>query len=296
MTRISRNLRGFGLAWAALASWLLINTATLAGEIVVPANTRVYVEIDQDVSGKKKHTKEGQIIRASVWRDVSVNGQTVIASGTPVLVRVDSIKNAKIAGIKGKMALGAYETALSNGTKVQLSGGYNKKGKGRIALSATLAAFLCWPCIFIKGKAANLSRGTVFDAYTDQAATLHTLATVQPANRVDLSGVIEDDLTVDVLYAELEGVEKPEVFAFAISVPAQNSGMFKVDRINGVAIDAIPVAVVSQGVDGGRETYRGEVAIKDLGKHFRKGINTFEMATTLGGQRVVEEVVLDVQF
>jgi hypothetical protein len=284
------------LLFAGALAFVFASTAAMADEINIPANTRIYVELDQDVSGKKKHTKEGQTVRASVWRDVRVNGVTVIKSGAPVLVRVDSIKNAKIAGVKGKMTLGAYETTLANGNPVQLTGGYNKKGKGRIALSATLTAFLCWPCIFIKGKAANLSRGTVFDAYTDQSAIYYTLSTGQAANRVDLSGVLGNGLTVEVLYDELEGVEKPEIFAFAISAPLENSGRFDIDRINGVAVDPISVSVVSNGTDGDRESFRGEVAIKALGKEFKKGINTFEMATLSHGQRLAKEVVLDVQF
>ena len=279
-----------------LASFVLVHTVALAGQVEIPANTRIYVVVDQDVSGKKKHTQEGQTIRASVWRDVTVNGTTVIKTGTPVVVRVDSIKNAKIAGIKGKLSLAAYETTLVNNSRIQLNGGYNKQGKSRIALSASLAAFLCWPCIFIKGKAANLSRGTVFDAYTDQSATLYTLETGKSGPRVDLSSTLGRGFSVEVLYDELEGVEKPEVFTFAIKVPAQNSGMFAIDRVNGQRIEAIPVAVVSQGTAEDMESFRGEVSIKVLGKHFKKGINTFDMATTLSGERVTEEVVLDVQF
>lgn len=104
---------------------ILLGTGA-AESVAIPAQTLVYVETDQPVSGKKKHTQEGQIVRATIWRDVQVGGRTVIKAGTPVLVRVDTLKGAKIAGIKGKMSLGAYDTTAIDGTKVDLSGGYFK--------------------------------------------------------------------------------------------------------------------------------------------------------------------------
>lgn len=267
----------------------------LAEQITVPANTRVYVETKERVSGKKKHTSEGQIVRAGVWRDVVVDGRTAIEAGTPVLVRVDSLKGAKIAGIKGKMSLGAYETTLVDDTTVQLSGGYFKEGKGRIALAASLGWLLFFP-IFIKGKAADVPNGTVFDAYLDHNTVVDLADLPQAPRLVDLSGVLDDGFAVEVLYDELEGVEKPEFFAFSIRSPAAGSGEFSIDTVNGEGIKPIQVSATTEGMDGEVELYRGEVPIKTLAKQFRKGINTFEMATMVDGNRVAQEIVLDIQF
>lgn len=266
-----------------------------AESITVPPQTQVYVETDQPISGKKKHTQEGQVVRATIWRDVDINGRTVIKAGTPVLVRVDTLKGAKIAGIKGKMSLGAYDTTAIDGTKIDLGGGYLKEGSGRIALTATLAALVFLPLIFIKGKAAELPRGTVFDAYTKQTTTveLRDLQSVGP--KLNLSQSMGPKLSVTVLYDELSNAEKPENFAFSIKAPKSAKGPFIIDRINGVAVEPHAIEVSSTGAEGELSLWRGEIEIKKVGKQFKKGINTFDVATTIDGERIAEEVVLDIQ-
>lgn len=283
------------LGVAALITLFLNYTTASAEPVDIPVNTRVYVETMEAVSGKESRTSEGQIVRASVWRDVIVDGRTVIEAGTPVLVRVDSIKGSKVAGIKGKMSLGAYETTLVDGTIAQLGGGYYKEGKGRMALAASLGWLFIFP-IFIKGKTADIPRGMVFDAYFDQKTVANVPDLSQPAHTVDLTSVMDEGFVVEVLYDELEGVKEPKIFAFAIRSPITGSGEFVIDTLNGEAIEPIRVSTIPNGLEGETKLYRGEVAIKAMGKHFRKGINTFEMATTVDGERMGKEIVLDVQF
>lgn len=263
--------------------------------ITVPPQTQVYVETDQPISGKKKRTQEGQVVRATVWRDVDINGRTVIKAGTPVLVRVDTLKGAKIAGIKGKMSLGAYDTTAIDGTKIDLGGGYLKEGSGRIALTATLAAFVFLPLIFIKGKSAELPRGTVFDAYTKQTTTVELKDLQAAGPKLNLSQSLGPKLSVAVLYDELANVDKPEKFAFSIKAPKTAQGPFVIDKVNGVAVEPHTLESTAKGVESGLSLWRGEIEIKKLGKEFKKGINSFEIATTIDGERVAEEVVLDIQ-
>jgi hypothetical protein len=281
---------------ASLIASFLIYTTALAETITIPAGTRIYVETNQDVVGKKKRTSVGQIVRASVWRDVIIDGQIIIKGGTPVLVRVDSIKGAKVAGIKGKMSLGAYETTLVDGTPVQLSGGYYKEGKGRIALVASLAGIVFLPLIFIKGKAAKLPSGTVFDAYIDRTVTVEVPGYKKSGRSIDLTSVLGQSFYAEVLYDELEAVEKPKVFSFAIQAPVGNSGEFIIDKVNGETIKALKLTANLTGAEEGMEFWHGEVDIKKLGKKFQKGINTFEIATTIEGERVATEIVLDIQM
>jgi hypothetical protein len=227
---------------------------------------------------------------------VEVNGRVVIKAGTPALVRVDSIKGAKIAGIKGKMSLGAYDTTAVDGTRVDLGGGYYKEGKGRIALTATLAAIVFLPLIFMKGKAAELPRGTVFDAYAKQNVNIDVSGQKSAGQSINLSGSIGPRLQVEVLYDELTAVEKPEKFAFSITAPNTVNDKFVIDTINNVKVEPLALETKSTLVDGDATTWRAEIEIKKLGKEFKKGINTFEVASSVGGERVSEEVVLDIQF
>lgn len=278
-----------------MSSLIVFGTA-FAEPVTIPAQTMVYVETDQPVSGKTKHTQEGQVVRATVWRDVDVNGRTVVKAGTPVLVRVDTLKGAKIAGIKGKMTLGAYDTTAVDGSKVELGGGYLKEGSGRIALTATLAALVFLPLIFIKGKSADLPRGTVFDAFTKRETLVETADLGDVGPRLDLSKSIGPRLEVQVLYDELAASEKPENFVLEMRAPVGSTGEFVIDSVNGVKIDALAVESKSTGVVADVETWRGEIEIKKLGKEFKKGINTFGLATEVNGERLSDEVVLDIQF
>lgn len=281
---------------SCLMSSLIFLGSVSAEPITVPSQTVVYVETDQPIKGKKKHTQEGQVVRATVWRDVDVDGRTVIKAGTPVLVRVDTLKGAKIAGIKGKMTLGAYDTTAIDGTKIELGGGYLKEGSGRIALTATLAALVFLPLIFMKGKAAELPRGTVFDAFTKTNTTVETANLGNVGPRLNLSKSMGPRLEVEVLYDELAASEKPEKFAMLMKAPVGSTGKFVVDTINGVKVEALSIESKSMGVVADAETWRGEIEIKKLGKEFKKGINTFGVATEVNGERMDDEVVLDIQF
>ncbi len=282
--------------FCAFASAGLAISPVWAEIVTIPANTMVYVETDQPVSGKKKHTQVGQVVRASIWRDVQVNGKVVIDAGTPVLVRVDTLKGAKIAGIKGKMTLGAYDTIGVDRTTIDLGGGYYKEGKGRIALTATLAGIVFLPLIFMKGKSANLPRGTVFDAYTKRRVIINLGDQITPSQSINLSGIMGPSLDVEVLYNELTSIENPKYFSFAITAPVGSAGMFGVDTVNHVRVDEIGLETELTGETDGREHWRGTVKIKKLGKVFKKGINTFEIVTTIDGERVSKEVVLDIQI
>ena len=103
-------------------------------------STKIYCELDQRVTSKKKETSLGQLVRARVWRNVVVDGQTVIEAGSPMVVRVSAIKGARVAGRKGSITLEAVTTRAEDGQEVMLDGGYDRSGKGKMGLSLTLFA------------------------------------------------------------------------------------------------------------------------------------------------------------
>ncbi len=102
-------------------------------------------------------------------------------------------------------------------------------------------------------------------------------------------------LSVTVLYDELSNADMPEKFVFSIKAPNSAKGPFIIDRINGVAVEPHSLEISSTGAEGELSLWRGEIEIKKLGKEFKKGINTFDVATTIDGDRIAEEVVLDIQ-
>ena len=268
---------------------LLAHPASAA--VSIPPDTRVFLETKEALVGKKGQVSVGQMVRCQVWRDIVVDGQVVVAAGTPALAKVDSFKTRKVAGIKGKMTLAALETESVDQQSVQLTGGYNKEGKGRIALAASLGALVAWPLIFIPGKPAELPTGTVFDAYTSHRITIDALEPTRPPV-VDLAGTVSA-FEVEVLYDELAKEKKPKNFDFLITAPANAPERFVIDRLNGSPTEPIELEIVSTS----EGTVRAQAKIKTLAKRFKKGINTFDVAyVSDDGERVATEIILEIQF
>ena len=152
------NWNRINLPIALCLSCVLVLNAT-AAEVIVPAGTSVLAELDQQVISKKRKFNVGDIVRAHVWRNVVVDGKTVIKAGAPLTVRISHLKTAKVAGIKGDLELEAVSVRGIDNSEILLDGGYDKSGKGRKALSITMFALVAWPLIFIKGKNAQLGCG-----------------------------------------------------------------------------------------------------------------------------------------
>lgn len=264
-----------------------------AASVQLPSETRVYIETRQDLIGKGDQVQEGQFVKAVVWRDVLVDGSVLIAAGAPVVAKVDTLKKRQIAGVKGEMSIGAYETESVDGQKIQLSGGYHKEGKSRMALSITLGVLFILP-IFIPGKAAELPAGTIFDAYVDNNWNVD-LGDAPVTRKVDLSS-FASDISAELLYAKLEEQEKPEYFEFEITVPEGAATDFVIDRVNDKAISPVKLKNISERTEDGERVVNAQVKIKTLLKQFAKGINTIEIACDEGGERTAARLIIDIQI
>jgi hypothetical protein len=267
--------------------------AALAASVKLPTSTRVYVATKEDLIAKGDRVRQGQSVRAEVWRDVVVGGHVLIAAGTPVIAKVDQVKQRQIAGVKGTMTIGAYETESIDGQSIQLSGGYHKEGKSRMALSITLGVLFILP-IFIPGKAAELPAGTVFDAYIDRNWQIDTGESAQ-TRKVDLS-YIGAEVSAELLYEKFEEAEKPKYFEFQISVPQGVSSNFVIDRVNSETIDPIKLKSISEVIEDDELVVNAQVKIKTLLKKFAKGINTIEIANTDGDERVSTKLIIDIEI
>lgn len=264
-----------------------------ATSVQLPTETRVYIETKEDLIGKGDQVQEGQFVNAAVWRDVVVNGNVLIAAGAPVIAKVDNLKKRQIAGVKGEMSIGAYETVSVDGQKIQLSGGYHKEGKSRMALSITLGVLFILP-IFIPGKAAELPTGTIFDAYVDSNWNVD-LGDAPAARKVDLS-YMTSDLSAELLYAKLEEQEKPEYFEFVITASEGASTDFVIDRVNDKEISPVKLKNIAERTDDGELVVNSQVKIKTLLKEFAKGINTIEISSQKDGKRSAARLIIDIQI
>jgi hypothetical protein len=272
---------------------MLFQAQVWASTIRLPADTRIYVETREDLIAKGDRVTQGQLVRSAVWRDVVVNGHILIPTGTPVVAKVDHVKGRQIAGVKGEMKIGAYEVESIDGQTIQLSGGYHKEGKSRMALSITLGVLFILP-IFIPGKAAELPAGTVFDAYVDQSWQIDVGA-VSGAQKIDLS-YLGSDIEAELLYDKLEQQEKPKYFEFQITVPADVPCEFVIDRVNSEEIDPLKLRVTAEELEDDEMVVQAQIKIKTLIKKFAKGINSIEIANVAGDERVATRLIVDIEL
>ncbi|GMQ90011.1 MAG: hypothetical protein BMS9Abin10_0353 [Gammaproteobacteria bacterium] len=276
------------LTWLCCLLVLLLPATGWTQTITIPTGTVVYGELEQQVSSKKKQQpRVGDIIKARVWRDVVVEGRTVIKAGAPMVVRVANVKQAKFAGIKGKLQLEAVSLKAADGTEVMLDGGYNKAGKGRMALSISLAAVV-WPTIFIKGKQVILEPGTLFDAEVQNAVTIAESAAATSTRRQARMGLL-----AEVVYNRIDPKEK-KLKSLPLRV-RRCGGLLdsaSVASVNGVDIAPIDVELEAPIVQANCATADGKIGFKPLAKQFRPGINRFEVEAS--GAR--SEVILDMEM
>jgi len=273
---------------------ICFNGVAFGADVRLTTDTRVYVETIDGLIAKGGNVSQGDLVRSKVWRDVVVGNKVVIAAGTPVIAKVDSVKGRSIAGIKGKLTIGAYETESVDGQIIQLSGGYGKEGKGRMALSI-VGAVIFLPLIFIPGSAAEMPAGSVFDAYVDRSWQIAVKDA--PENTViDLSSFTSDDIVAELLYEKLAEQKKPKYFEFLVTVPEEAPRSFVIDRINGEEIDPIKLKSKSEIVEDEEAIINATVKIKTLVKKFQKGINTIEISYGEKEDRVSTEIVVNLEI
>ncbi len=266
-------------------------------EVIVPIGTKVYAEIMERVESKKKKWQVGDPVRARVWRDVVIDGVVVFPRGAPIDMRVSFLKTAKVAGIKGKLEVEAVSMRLGGGDEIPMAGGYGKKGRGNIALAATLSAFVAWPLIFITGKKAVLEPGTLVDTYTDQEYVAEVKSD-RPGRTLDVSSLIDQDLSVEILYEEMETEEKLKDLPMRVTVCVEEiPALIVIDTINGETIETpMTLELGTFEMDDDCHVARATVPLKPLVKQFRRGINRFDVAFAVNDERVASEVILDAQF
>ena len=82
----------------ALALSLMLPSTVFANTVTVPAGTRVFIQLDQLVTSKKKHNPPGSFVDAHVWRDVVVDGKTVVTVRTADCLQSDRLRPVRRTG------------------------------------------------------------------------------------------------------------------------------------------------------------------------------------------------------
>ncbi len=270
---------------AALLCGLLPGTMAAAAEVLVPAGTTVYAELQQRLTSKKGIHRSGDPARATVWRDVVVDGRTVIRQGTPILVNIKSVKPKRLTGRRGSLELEALSVKSTDGTEVALDGGYDASGNQRVALASALATALDWSVTVVKGKEAVLPPGTIFDAQVKVSTRLGGVAAI------NAPAPARDDFTVTVLYDRI--VDKENHLPLQVRRCGIVIGDAAVVTVNEQSLPApIPVEILNSEMSGECVQYRARVELKRLGRQLGAGINRFEVES----QTERAEVILAVEL
>jgi len=271
----------------ALAVALALPTAVSAETVTIPAGTKLMGELDQQVTSNTRKFEVGDLVKGHAWRNVVVDGHTVIAAGAPMMLRISDISKRRIAGRGGDVEIQAVSVTAVDGTEIFLDGGYDKQASHRTALSASLSALVFWPAIFIRGKEAVLEPGTIFDA-SIPANTFIDVPDGRPRT-IRLDRI--PDLTAEVLYDEIgEDARRLPMRVTACDKPWPED--LHVATVNEAPIESISFATASVAQDGACQVGTGDVDLKALSEHFRRGINRFTIES--GGDSA--EVVLDIEM
>jgi len=274
----------------ALLLAFLVPSQLAAQELTVPEGLYIYGELEETVSSKKKGFAVGDTVRAHAWRNVDVDGRVIIKAGAPILVRVSTLKSAKFAGIKGKLTLEAISVEAVDGSEILLDGGYDRSGRGRKGMAIGLA-LLAWPFVFIKGKQAVLESGTVFDATVQSEVVVSANdASLYPAASVAMRAGTR--LEIEVLYDAIDPDEKLRMLPMSVRLCGEDLSLTHVVTVNEEEIEPIGVELGAAELQGDCTLAGAEVDLRELSKHFGKGINRFEIEMV--GLRT--EVILDVEM
>ena len=265
-----------------------LGQAAAADTIAIPPETRIFGELEQEVTSNIEQFASGDPVAGRVWRDVVVDERTVISAGAPMVLRISDITKRKVFGRGGNVEIRAVSVTAVDGTEVFLDGGYDREAENRIILTASLFALVAWPTAFIKGKEAILPPGTVFDAST-LANTTVTLPADAP--RVVVAPDTSN-LRVEVLYDAMG--EKAEDLPLRLTLCAHETvGAFEVTAVNGSAVEEpIEVEILTAGRVDACHVVAGNVDLKDLGAQLAKGINEL----TLSGSGESANVLLDIEM
>ena len=255
-----------------------------AAEVLLPAGTTVYAQLQQRLTSKKGIHRDGDPARAIVWRDVVVDGYTVIPQGTSIRVNMTNIRPKRLRDRRGSLELEALNVNASDGSIVELDGGYDASGNDRVALSSSLRSALSWSVTVLKGKEAVLPPGTLFDAQVKVSKSV-SVSTPRVAASQDKT------FAVDILYDNM--ADKEEFLPLQITRCGIVIGDASVVTVNDSALEEpIPVDILSSRVDGACVNYRGRIELRRLGRQLSAGINRFE----IDSQDSRVEVILAVEL
>ncbi len=274
------------LALLAGCLFLIAPTLALAAELVIPRGTVVFGELEERITSNANKFGVGYSVDGHVWKDVVVDGHTVIAAGTPMVMRISRLRSSSTGGRGGALEIMAVSVTTRDGTEITLDGGYDQSGDDRYGLARGLSMIL-WPSAFLPGRRAVLDVGTVFDA----SIPADTRVTVPDSELPTLKLGDLPDLSVDVIYDEIDQREGTLPLELTLcNRPFTREA--SVTAVNEAEVRPILVTVTTSKQGTPCHVFRARVNLESLREHFKAGINRFSVTMS----EAVGSTVLNVEM
>jgi hypothetical protein len=275
-------------AFALLSVFLTLTTATLAHaeELIIPQGTVVFGELDERITSNGNKFRVGYPVDGHVWKDVVVEGHTIIPAGTPLELRISRLSGKGTGGRSGSLEIMAVSVKAVDGTTISLSGGYDQIASDISGLTRALATLL-WPASFLPGRNAVLDVGTVFDATIPANTRIKLADDALPTLRL----VPRADFAVKIVYDEIDEREG----SLPLELTLCNKEFTReahVTSINDEEVRPILVTIIIGKRGDKCHEFRGRVNLESLQEQFKPGINRF--AVTMSGAQA--STVLNVEM
>ena len=275
-------------AAALLSVFVTLAASTLARaeELVIPQGTVVFGELDERITSNGNKFRVGYPVDGHVWKDVVVDGHTIIRAGTPIELRISRLNGKSVGGQSGSLEIMAVSVKAVDGTEISLAGGYDQVASDISGLTRALT-YLLWPASFLPGRNAVLDVGTVFDSSIPANTRIRLPDDALPTLKLSA----RPDLVVDVIYDDID--QKEGTLPLALTLCDKDyTREAHITSINDDEVRPILVTIII-GKRGERcHEFTGRVNLESLQEHFKPGINRFTV--TMSGAQA--STVLNVEM
>lgn len=145
---------------------------------VLPANTKIFMTVNDEITTKGKKYSEGDTFGLSVSQPVMVDGFVVIPRGARATGRITWLTSKGAFGKSGKMDIALEHIDVGN-TRIPIEGTYRQEGEGNTVGTVAGVVLAGVFAGFITGKSARIPQGRELSAHTKE-----NLAVALPAGYV----------------------------------------------------------------------------------------------------------------
>lgn len=168
----------FTPAVAVLAATAIFANTAAAETVKVPEGTEFRVRLEDELSSKT--ATEGDRFTVSLVDDVSLPGGVVLHAGYRGVGEVVNAEKSGRVGKKGQLNIRVNYLRVGE-ERIRLRGSKGSEGSGNTGNMVAAIAFGGAFGLLVKGKSANLAKGTQFTAFSDSDTELTTPVPAPPA-------------------------------------------------------------------------------------------------------------------